>query len=206
MTNRERAIHLLHYEPVDRMPAVHFGYWPELLTEWAEQGHIPTDLAQGWYDGGPKDRELDRLIGWDFDWCHMANGNFGLYPGFETKVLEILPGGVKRVQNNLGLIERIHPGATSIPESDDYQLRDRESFETLYKPKMQYVPERVNTEYFKHFNENDTGEVPIGLHLGSVLGDVRSMLSVLGMSYLLLRSPRSPRERPPKSPPSLLST
>ena len=47
MTNRERALNILHFKPVDRMPAVHFGYWPELLTEWAEQGKIPKDLAVG---------------------------------------------------------------------------------------------------------------------------------------------------------------
>ena len=37
MTNRERAMNILHYQPVDRMPAVHFGYWAELLTEWADR-------------------------------------------------------------------------------------------------------------------------------------------------------------------------
>ena len=45
MTNRERALNILHFKPVDRMPAVHFGYLPELLTEWAEQGKIPKYLA-----------------------------------------------------------------------------------------------------------------------------------------------------------------
>ena len=45
MTNKERAMNILHYKNVDRLPAVHFGYWPELLVEWAEQGHISMDLA-----------------------------------------------------------------------------------------------------------------------------------------------------------------
>ena len=65
MTNRERALNLLHFKPVDRLPAVHFGYWPELLVEWAEQGKIPARLSQGWGDGNDKDMELDKLIGWD---------------------------------------------------------------------------------------------------------------------------------------------
>ena len=60
MTNRERAMNILHYKPVDRMPAVHFGYWGELLTEWAEQGKIPKELAEGNWDSSPKDRELDK--------------------------------------------------------------------------------------------------------------------------------------------------
>ena len=63
MTNRERAMNILHYKPVDRMPAVHFGYWTELLTEWADQGKIPRELAEGNYDNSPKDKELDKLIG-----------------------------------------------------------------------------------------------------------------------------------------------
>ena len=80
-------MNLLHFKPVDRVPAVHFGYWPELLTEWAEQGKIPAELAVGNYDGSPKDMELDKLIGWDFNWFHTVGCNNGLFPAFETKVL-----------------------------------------------------------------------------------------------------------------------
>ena len=47
MNNRERAYNILHFKPVDRLPAVHFGYWSDLLEEWAAQGKIPADLAVG---------------------------------------------------------------------------------------------------------------------------------------------------------------
>jgi len=185
MTNRERAMNILHYKPVDRMPAVHFGYWPELLAEWAEQGKIPKELAENNGDNSPKDKELDKLIGWDFNWYSCVGTNNGLYPGFEPKVLEVLPDGTRRVQNHVGLIERIKPGICSIPSEDDYLLKDREVFETLYRPKMQYAPERVDLDYYKHFNENRSTDTPIGLHVGSVLGQIRDMVSVTGMSYLL---------------------
>ena len=185
MTNRERALNILHYKPADRLPAVHFGYWNELLWEWAEQGHISRDLAAGWGDGNAVDAELDKLLGWDFNWYRTVGSNNSLYPCFEPKVLEILPDGSKRVQNHDGLIERIKPGVTSIPSEDDYLLKDREAFETLYRPKMQFCPERVNYDFYKSFNENRDPDVPIGLHLGSVLGNIRSMVSVMGMSYLM---------------------
>ena len=185
MTNRERAINILHYRPVDRMPAVHFGYWGELLAEWAEQGKIPKELAENNWDGSEKDRELDRLIGWDFNWSVTAGANNGLTPGFETKVLETLPDGSRRVQSRTGVIERVKPGVTSIPSEDDYILKDREAFKTLYLPKMRFSPDRVNTEYFRHFNETRDWDRPVGLHLGSVLGSIRDMTSVVGMSYLL---------------------
>ena len=185
MTNRERALNILHYTPADRLPAVHFGYWNELLWEWAEQGHISRDLAAGWGDGNAVDAELDKLLGWDFNWYRTVGSNNSLYPCFEPKVLEILPDGSKRVQNHDGLIERIKPGVTSIPSEDDYLLKDREAFETLYRPKMQFCPERVNYDFYKSFNENRDPDVPIGLHLGSVLGNIRSMVSVMGRSYLM---------------------
>lgn len=185
MTNRERALNILHFLPADRMPAVHFGYWQELLAEWAEQGKISKELSEGNYDGTDKERELDKLLGWDFNWFCTIAPNISLMPPFETKVLEELPDGSRRVQNHLGLIERIKPGAFSIPSEDDYLLKDREAFETLYKPKMQFSPERVNVEAFKKFEETRPKDVPIGLQLGSVLGDIRNMTSVLGMSYLM---------------------
>ena len=185
MTNRERAMNILHYKPVDRFPAVHFGYWGELLEEWAQQGKIPRELAEDNYDGSEKDRELDRLIGWDFNWSRTFGPANGLFPRFEEKVLEVLPDGTRRVQNGEGLIERVKPGVTSIPSEDDYILKDREVFETLYKPKMQYAPQRVDLEFFKHFNETRLQDVPVGLRVGSVLGDIRNMVSVVGMSYLI---------------------
>ncbi len=185
MTNRERAMNILHYKPVDRMPAVHFGYWAELLVEWAEQGKIPRELAEGNYDNSQKDKELDKLIGWDFNWNSCVGTNNGLWPHFETKVLEVLPDGSHRVQNHVGLIEKVKPGISSIPSEDDYLLKDREAFETLYRPKMQFFPERVPTEYFKNFNETRDMETPIALHLGSVMGQIRDIVSVMGMSYLL---------------------
>lgn len=43
MTNRERAMNILHYKDADRMPAVHFGYLEELLQEWAQQGKIKSE-------------------------------------------------------------------------------------------------------------------------------------------------------------------
>ena len=185
MTNRERALNLLHYKPVDRIPAVHFGYWKQLVQEWADQGKIPQRIADNRRDGNAEDKELDALLGWDFCWATTAGTATGLRPGFESKVLETLPDGSQRVINGLGLIEKIKPGKVSIPSEDDYTLKDRKAFEELYLPKMQFTPDRVNVEAFETYNQRETRDVPRGIWVGSVLGDIRSMVSVVGMSYLL---------------------
>ncbi len=188
MTGRERTYNILHFKKADRMPAVHFGYWPELLEEWVAQGHLRREDVDGWYDGGPKDEALNRILGWDFDWQHMFSGNNGLLPPFETKVVETFKDGSRAVQNGNGIIERIQPGVTSIPAEYDYLLKDREAFETLFAPKMAVdIEKRVNFDWFRRFNEDvyDKTDVPLGLHLGSVMGSVRDMTSVIGMSYLM---------------------
>ena len=186
MTTRERCLNILHYKDVDRLPAVHFGYWGELLDEWAEQGHITKEMAvaaRG--DSSKGQRELDRIIGWDCNWANTKGANMGLFPRFEQKVIEVLPDGSQRVQTGVGVIEKIKPGVVSIPSEDDYLLKDREAFETLYKPKMEFSPERINFEYFKSFNEKRDMTVPVGLSLGSVMGQIRDMTTVAGMSYLI---------------------
>ena len=137
---------------------------------------ISRDLADSWHDGNDAEKELDKIIVWDFNWYRTVGANNHLLPPFEFKVIEELPDGTQRIQNGDGLIERIKPGVNSIPAEDDYQLKDRESFESLYKPRMQFAHERIDLEFFKNFNDTRDNDVPIGLHLGSVLGNIRKHL------------------------------
>ncbi len=187
MTNRERTRNILHFQSADRMPAVHFGYWEELLPEWVAAGEISAELAEAVNAGNNEARrELDERFGWDFCW---GDTNYrpliDLMPTFERQVLETLADGSQRVLTGFGVIERYKPGVVSIPSEDDYLLKDREAFETLFKPKMQFTPERADAESVKKFNETRPADVPIGLYVGSVLGDIRSITTVAGMSYLL---------------------
>jgi uroporphyrinogen decarboxylase len=169
------------------MPAVHFGYWDELLDEWACQGYISKEIAHGAIiDGSPAQRELDKIIGWDCNWYNTLSANIGLFPGFEQKVLDILPDGSHRVVTSKGVIERIKPGIVSIPSEDDYLLKDREAFETLFRPKMQFSADRVNADEIKRvFSEKYAEGTPVGLHLGSIMGEIRDITTVMGMSYLM---------------------
>ncbi len=186
MTTRERCLSILHYKDVDRMPAVHFGYWQELLYEWAEQGHITKEMAKdARADGSPAQRDLDKIIGWDTVWHSIRCANMALNPKFEGKVLETLPNGSQRVQTGNGVIERTKPGVVSIPSEDDYLLKDREAFEALYRPKMQYAPERVYKRFLSTFNETRDMEIPIGVFVGSIMGEIRDMATLQGMSFLM---------------------
>ena len=187
MTNRERALNLLRHQPVDRMPAVHFGYWDELLIEWADQGKIPRDLCRNNWDCSEEALALDKIVGWDFNWVRTYGWPNDLNPPFEQKVLETRPNGDQVIQNGRGALELIHPGNTSIPSEVDYQIKDRDAFETLYLPRMQFTEKTVDLDFFHRFNKDVRAKVddPVGILAGSAIGCIRDMASVIGMSYLI---------------------
>lgn len=91
MTNRERAYNLLHYKSVDRMPAVHFGYWNELLIDGRSRGISAWTWRNPGTTARPQTMMLNRLLGWDFNWYTTVCPNNGLNPPFEYKILETLP-------------------------------------------------------------------------------------------------------------------
>ena len=76
MTNRERFRAIMHYEPYDRLPCTCFGYWSNTPMIWAEQGYISKDIAEGYAlegNNSPADRELSRILGFDYNRGNFAN-------------------------------------------------------------------------------------------------------------------------------------
>ena len=98
MDNRERTMNILHYRPADRLPAVHFGYWRDLLKEWAEQGKIPVELAIDYTDCSEQDRELDRIIGWDYSWGCEESANTELIPGTKFELVQYYAEKIKEIR------------------------------------------------------------------------------------------------------------
>ena len=188
MNNRQRVDAILHGRSYDRMPVVAFGYWVETLDKWAAEGHITQEDAQGYRrqgDGGEADRRVMDLLGFDFNWNSCPGANTGLYPPFETQVLEQCSDGAKIIRNSDGLIVRVNDNIVSIPAEIGTSLKDREAWESMYLPKLQFCQERVNDAMFRRLKEqDDQRDLPMGLHLGSLYGNIRNMLGVEELSYL----------------------
>jgi len=185
MNNRERTRAILHYENYDRMPVVHFGYWEELLEKWCAEGHITEDEKKGYRDGNAIDEQMNRRLGFDFCYNPQFGADSFLRPGFEFKVLQRFPDGSYTYQSREGLIEKGKDDNISIPATIGTLLEDREAWEELYLPKLQWSPERVNVEHFrKAAQEMEKMNVPVGLHVGSYYGKVRDLLGVENLAYL----------------------
>ena len=187
MTFRENILAILHYQPYDRMPVVSFGYWNETVEKWAAEGHITSEEAADYIrsgDNGWGDRQIMQKLGFDFNWNSCMGSDVLLSPPFETKVLETFPDGSRVIRDSMGLICKEKPGTVSIPAEIGTILTDREAWETEYLPRLHMSLDRVPLAAAALLPPPEQREIPVGLHLGSLMGHMRNLLGVEQLSYL----------------------
>ncbi len=197
MNNRERLLAVLNYKPYDRLPIVHFGFWNETLDIWADEGHIPRELAKAWGDGNPADAELTRLLGFDMNFFTTFCPNTHLQPCFPFEVLVEMPDGSKKIRNGDGVVVLQKPEAGSIPMEFEHLLKDRASWEQHYKHRYVFHEDRIlNTPVLVNgqmipwkdggleFLQSGERDYTISLYAGSLFGNIRNVLGVVGASYL----------------------
>lgn len=186
MNNRQRAMSILRYKDYDRMPVVHFGFWNETLQKWYKEGHITLEEAKKWSDGNDYDQSIANKLGFDFNWYTVFSGSYALAPSFKPKVLEELENGARKILNSDGVVVLQKDGAGSIPAEIDHLLKDRAAWEEHYLPKLQYSESRINFSVLEKLKDDSNRLNPIGLHCGSLFGQIRNWLGVEGSSYLLM--------------------
>lgn len=189
MTPRENALAILRYEPCQKLPVVSFGYWEETLEKWAEEGHVSKAAARSYRrygDNSKGDREVMAQLGFDFNWNSCIEPDVLLNPPMRTRVLEVRADGIKLVRDSLGIICVVKPGVVSIPSEVGTTLTDRAVWEKLYKPRLQMKAERLPLKKLEKMPPPEKRTAPLGLHLGSLMGNMRNMLGVEQLSYLYM--------------------
>ncbi|MCD6476475.1 MAG: hypothetical protein J7K85_09500 [Anaerolineaceae bacterium] len=189
MNNRERTMAILNYQEYDRMPIVHFGYWNETLIKWAEEGYLSMELAKAWGDGNEADKEIDNLLGWDFNWSRSIGGSIQLLPPFKRKVLKERADGTLEVLTGEGVTILEKPGIVSIPAEIDHLLTDRKSWEELYLPRLQWSIDRINPYTLNPPKGWAERELPIAIWCGSLLGTIRDWFGLVNLSYIMADDP-----------------
>ncbi|HHY82412.1 MAG TPA: hypothetical protein GX505_07000 [Clostridiales bacterium] len=184
MNNRERAMAILNYRNYDRLPIVHFGFWEETLEKWCNEGHLKQEEIENVWDGSEAEKRIAEKLGFDFNWYTTFGANTNLFPSFETKILEELPDGFIKVLNSDGVIVLQKKGIASIPSEVDYLLKSRKEWEEHYLPKLQFSEDRINKKALEKLKDDSNRDIPIGLHCGSLFGNIRNWLTVVGASYL----------------------
>lgn len=184
MNNRERTLAILNYEDYDRIPIVHFGFWKETVKKWVKEGHISEEEGLDVWDNSPNEIIIAKKLGFDMNWSRTLYCNFSLNPYFDTKVVEETSDGFKKVRNGLGVIELHRGDAVSIHAEVDHLLKDRKSWEELYKHRLQPSNDRFDGETIQKLLDEEERIFPTGIHCGSLFGELRNIMGVEGVSYL----------------------
>lgn len=183
MNNTQRTHAIFHYESFDRLPVVHFGYWPETLQKWIKEGHLAKD-ENGQFNALVAGETASAKLGFDFGWVdYVFPANCFLEPAFERKVIKTFPDGSAHVRNADGTTVLQVPDIRSIPAEIDHLLKDRASWEEHYKPRLQWTDTRK--AWWEHFAKPQNKDSPRGLPCGSLLGIIRNVVGVEGLAYLI---------------------
>jgi uroporphyrinogen decarboxylase len=201
-TNRDRLNAILHYKPYDRMPIMHFGFWPEILEKWASQGYLSDEemhpirnRGTNSMDGSEGELHIARKLGFDDNFMVYTGqkgawANVPLYPPFEEKIVRDLDNGhfVKITRD--GVYVKGKEGVTSIEEEIDHSVKDRETWEKNYAPRLAWADERLGREFInKLIKTNGTRDRHTCLYCGSLFGKLRNYWGIVEISYLQADDP-----------------
>jgi hypothetical protein len=186
MSHREDALAILHFKDPMHMPIVHFGFWRETVVKWRDEGHLTAQEAIGidYGDSGENAQLLGERLGFDFNWYTTFGGTIAPYPPFAARVIEELPDGYQKVLNEDGVVLLEKKGTVSIPSEIDHILKDRESWETEFLPRLQYTDRRIDWTALKSIRRQEDRLIPLGLNCGSLYGTFRNWVGLEGSCYL----------------------
>lgn len=177
MTDRERFNNQMHYKPVDRCFNMEFGYWDENFTQWS----MFKD------NGITNNAEADRFF--NFDRFEHIYCDVWISPPFETKVIEHR-GDKNLILTSDGLYAEVpadghdtipHYVGSSIETPDDWKKVKAERF----RPE---VVRKVDIEALKKQHKPDR-DYPLGIHCGSMIGNIRDLLTFEGLCYAIYDYP-----------------
>jgi Uroporphyrinogen decarboxylase (URO-D) len=180
VTHRERWLRTFHFQSVDHVPDMEFGYWDEVFPIWHEQG-LPEEI-----DSIAKADVYFGFAGLSFVPTHDS-----LLPPFEHRILEEGPD-YRITQNGDGARFVEHTsGQSSIPHFLEFALKDRQTWERDFKPRLDPSnPARRDVAYADaHREEWARRDYPLGVGFGSLYGWIRNWAGFEGASMMVLDDP-----------------
>ena len=174
----------MHFKPVDRCPIRDFGFWDETFLVWHKYG-LPQSVENGATAG--------EFFGMDPEL--MCGGFTDLCPYFEEELLEDR-GDSEIVRDLDGVVVERGKIMSAIPKHLDHLVRDRESWEQHYKPRMQPddprrfpSQESWTKEWVERWTHPDR-DYPLSIYAGSLYGRQRQWFGLVRVSEIIYDDPK----------------
>lgn len=183
MTPRERFLTILDLKQADRIPIFDFGYWPETIKAWKEQG-LPKELETyeqvEAYFAGDRGFELNMVNRWGPS--EPEGAIWGVFPPFRQEILEetedtILYGGE-------GGKELVHKKSGSLSHMVEYPIQNLKDFETKIAPRMVGSdPNRLYPGFREKVNGLREAGEPVGIWLDGFLEYPRELIGLENLCF-----------------------
>jgi uroporphyrinogen decarboxylase len=172
MTGRERFNAQMHYQPFDRTVNMEFGYWDENYSLWSifTRNNIRNEGEANQY--------------FSFDRVDVLGLNTWMHPSFPSKVVEET-ATTRILMNGDGLLAEVpRDGHDTIPHYIKASVVTPEDWKRCKEERFRRDdPVRtVDVEGLKKAHP-DNRDYPLGIFCGSMIGNIRNLLTFEGLAY-----------------------
>lgn len=180
MTERERFLATMRYQPADRLPLHLVGPWPDTLARWHREG-LPEEVNGG---------NLHEYFGLQPLRLRNVSGQHGPWPPWERQILREDDREVVFVDES-GRTVRDLKHETTLPEWLEFPVTDRESFRRVLDERydLSDMDARFGPEWEARVAEAAASDDLIVCDGGCYYWALRSLAGVAGASYLLYDAP-----------------
>ena len=173
ITERELFERIMSYGEFDRIPAIHWGGWPETRERWIAEGL-------------PENADEHKYFGADGMWW-LLGVNLTPYPSLAEECVEDTDE-YRIFRDDAGVLQKDWKNRSCIPHCMDFTLQSAEDWPD-FKKHLQPHPNRIAADLDEQIAAVETSGDIVGLMAASMMGDIRSWMGVENMSYLIYDDP-----------------
>jgi len=188
LTPRERFNRTMHYQHVDYVSHLEFGYWPELKEDWWKEGFLPASFKQP--DGSIPDRLVEEFFG--IEQFETFNARIGALPLRPIEIVEETETTVT-FRDGLGVLrQEQRTGTRTIPHFLEFPIHDRASWEAFRDEFLdpnhpaRVIPEEELREK-EEMSRKSTN--PVSTSFGSFIGWIRDWMGFETLAYTSMDDP-----------------
>ena len=179
MKSMERFNRYMHYQPVDHVVDMEFGYWDEVHLLWEKEG-LPEGL----------DTHEKKELYFGFERRYRPPVNVLLEPDFEIEEVEIRDGYRYYYDLDHVLCRVPANGLTTMPEHIEYPLKTRNDWEKIFKPRFDpNTPGRYPENLAHHMDDILAKDYMPWLYVGSLFGRLRNFIGFEQICYMIYDDP-----------------
>jgi hypothetical protein len=189
MSPRERFVRTMHYQAVDRVPHMEFGYWASLKDRWLEEGHLPLAMERD-ASGEIRNDLVESFFG-----CEQRTGASPRIDAGPLRPIEVVTerDGKLVYRDGLGVLcEEVKEGIRSIPHFLEFPIKDRRSWANFRDEFLVIDAEwraRSEAEIEQLARKLRQSTLPVGINFGSFIGRIRDWIGFQNLAYLSYDDP-----------------